>query len=479
MAFLTREKSGACPPAANSAALALALCLLLVVAGLAYADYRMGVAPSRLETEGAPGSTISGDILVINGGSDPIIVQVRVTSWKYDEQGHQIWADLTPAERGCNEWVSIAPRELRLAPKDKANVHYSVTIPPNAVGGYHAALMFLMIPDTGAPPPGEGTAPGSGVAASVSFRGQIAVPIYLTAPVAGKMDVKASAGEIEVVPPRGNQPMTFLIPLSNDGNTHIRARGKLVITDQNNAVRATVDIGERTLIPAAQQPLKAQFAGELPLGQYQALATIEYGYPEFDKVLVKECRFAVKAAGAAGDFVIQRKNGKQVLSLILENRGFVPVGFVTALDVFDAAGKRLAGAELAPAFVPPGNKLSVDRELGQSLAGRMVVARAAFGPLASVPAAGELASVVRCQWGEKEAVVELKNPGAKPLRLGGIWRLCPANAVVARRDKPQLIEPLVINPGQTARLTIGPLSADRAQEALLISVVSLPLADGG
>ena len=86
----------------------------VVFADVASAEHRIGVSPARVQLPAEAGDVISGEIEVINAGTEPFGVEASVTSWTVNERGERVWQDLTAEQRGANLWTNLAPVKFRL-----------------------------------------------------------------------------------------------------------------------------------------------------------------------------------------------------------------------------------------------------------------------------------------------------------------------------------------------------------------------------
>ena len=87
----------------------------------------------------------------------------------------------------------------------------------------------------------------------------------------------ALAADLVAEPPTASRNAVLSGALANAGSEPLVARGVAVILDAAGAVVGKASFEQRRLLPGERTTARAEYAGELPSGSYQAVATFEVG----------------------------------------------------------------------------------------------------------------------------------------------------------------------------------------------------------
>ncbi|WP_190329349.1 hypothetical protein [Streptomyces venezuelae] len=204
--------------------------------------------------EGTPGAVLQDTLSVTNPGPKPRTITLRGADARNTGSGA---FSVTPAKgtpKDTGAWISFAKRQVKVPPRTRAEVPFSVTVPTNAMPGDH---------------PGAIVASGGGRTVGVRVDLRVEGPT-LSALTVERVDVDTDAGSISY-------------DLVNRGNT--------VLTPKL-AVHADGVLGARLDRPARTLPV------ELLPGRRVSLTEPWPGAPAFDSVDVE---LTVTAAGGARD----------------------------------------------------------------------------------------------------------------------------------------------------------------------------------
>lgn len=181
----------------------------MAVKGVGFAlnlAYAFGVSPPRVEMRLPAGESFTGSFTVGNPSGSPVKVRVTVEDWSSAQDGRQV----IKGEVSSLGWLVFSSQELELRPNRSDIINYTVTLPKDAKGEYAAMVYFGTLPD-----PLKG---------GISVISRIGNAVYVI--VEGTEIVK---GEITNVIISRIEPLKIDVTIRNEGNIHIRPRGKIII----------------------------------------------------------------------------------------------------------------------------------------------------------------------------------------------------------------------------------------------------------
>lgn len=235
----------------------LAMGFLLVWARSGKAGSFLDVTPGFLEVSAEPGRTIRGNFKVRNPRADTVFVSIEVKDGWMEQRGV---ASPVPPE----EWLRLKiPKKLILHSDGSKTIPYRIVVPQNLAGEAMALIFFSVH-----------AAPTAGQPMNIQLRHGI--PIYLSAK--GTERAELSVVDVLASVPRGGGLETA-ITLYCDGNTHVRPRGDLRITDTfNQEVEAlSLDYGAPVFPGGRGKYYARAHRTDWAPGDYKALLTVTYG----------------------------------------------------------------------------------------------------------------------------------------------------------------------------------------------------------
>jgi hypothetical protein len=283
MHSMTRTASSS-PSVLASFALAVLFLLPSPVAALSF-------GPPSTDLDMDPGQTFRGTLQVFNEDVAAITVYPLVMNFEADteEQGtpRMYPADEDRLGRGLAKWVTVDRSAIMLAPGDRKELSYNVTVPKGAQPGGHYGAIILSTK-----PPGQR-------AGSVGIDQQIAS--LLLVHVRGEVQEEGSIAEFGFVGAKvsyDHLPVDFFMRFENAGNTHLRPVGTLLIEDAFGREVATIKVNDalRSVLPLSIRRFEFGWSrtqedasgwSELmkewknfAIGKYTATLILNYGTPE-------------------------------------------------------------------------------------------------------------------------------------------------------------------------------------------------------
>jgi len=120
----------------------LSLFSWLLVSPAAYAEVRLGLTPAKIELSLAGGEGTSGEITVVNEGSEPLEVSFYVRDYHFTEDGKIVFAEGQEKRWSASRWVEIGRASGHLFPGARITLPYHVRVPLGAEPGSHWAVIF-------------------------------------------------------------------------------------------------------------------------------------------------------------------------------------------------------------------------------------------------------------------------------------------------------------------------------------------------
>lgn len=174
-----------------------------------------------------PGETYVGSIRLHNETSSAETFSLHVKDFiASDEVGTPMFIDDAGA-RSMKDWISFSRPSLRIDAGDGELLMYTIRVPRSAApGGYYAGVQFSS---------------GSDVdAASYPVSGPLLL-VRVTGHVVEKGDVSSF---ITHQASQTSLPVEFSVRFQNDGNTHVKPKGFVSITNMFGGVSAIIPVNE-------------------------------------------------------------------------------------------------------------------------------------------------------------------------------------------------------------------------------------------
>lgn len=168
-------------------------------------------------------------------------------------------------QRSASDWIEVQPNKLILQPKQSRKVTVTVNVPnkPKLSGTYWS---IIYLTGSASPVEREGT--------TIMARQRLGVKEYIT--ITGTQQYEGYITGFKVVNPSIPQ---FQLVFKNIGNVQLDLTGEIRILNQKGTKVQTIEFDGIPVLPGAQRTfqLKDQEGSQLPPGEYQALAIVDYG----------------------------------------------------------------------------------------------------------------------------------------------------------------------------------------------------------
>jgi hypothetical protein len=226
------------------------LMLLSVVLFAAFGQERaqaLTVSPVRIELAGDPGTTITGEFLLINEQANQQLFYL--SSENFEARGEEGTPTFVASKEGLSSWVKTAP-SVRLLSGEKKKVQFKIDIPVSADPGGHFAAIFAGTSDPAAAAQGGQVSVGAKIGVLVLLR--------VNGEVAEGGGLLSFEGSGRVV---SGLPLTFSYRFQNTGGDRLRPTGDILLTNTfgMTAARILANPSEGNILPASTRKFTTEW----------------------------------------------------------------------------------------------------------------------------------------------------------------------------------------------------------------------------
>lgn len=235
------------------------LILLILGSGpimAAEGGFSLVTSPLPINLVTSPGSTVSAQLKVKNGGSQNEDLEVGIM--KFEAFGDEGLPRLIDREKGDDyfDWVTFSENNFMVAPNEWKTITMNINVPTSAAFGYYYAVTFSRKDDS--------LVVG---ARSTKIVGASAVLVLLEA------RVPQAIREVEVTNFEVNQkvyeflPSTFSLNLKNSGNVHVAPRGNIFIDSGNKKDLAILEVNnlKGSILPSSSRVFEVEWTDGFPI----------------------------------------------------------------------------------------------------------------------------------------------------------------------------------------------------------------------
>lgn len=179
---------------------------------------RLITSPLPINLVTTPGTTVTTELKVKNGGTTPEALKIDLMKFKaYEESGKPQLMDPEPEDEFL-KWITFSESRFILAPDEWKTVTATFTVPETASFGYYYAFVFSRAEDAQVTSSKETVVVG-GTAVLVLL--EVSIPDAKREVTVTEFSVNKRFYEF--------LPATFSVKLRNTGNVHIAPRGNIFI----------------------------------------------------------------------------------------------------------------------------------------------------------------------------------------------------------------------------------------------------------
>jgi hypothetical protein len=182
-------------------------------------SFNLVTSPLPISLSGPPGSTLTTDIRVKNGGNHDEKLKVSLMKFSaYGDTGKPAIADRGPGD-DYFDWVGFSPQSFDAPPNVWKSVHMTIKLPGSAAFGYYYAVVFS-----------RAGSPQKPVGKQNVLLGSTAVLVLVDAQVP---NAKRDANIVSFTADKNVYeflPATFSVKIHNSGNVHLVPSGNVFIS---------------------------------------------------------------------------------------------------------------------------------------------------------------------------------------------------------------------------------------------------------
>ncbi|NMC35703.1 DUF916 domain-containing protein [Candidatus Beckwithbacteria bacterium] len=238
------------------------------------------IIPPKFELFSNPGETISEKIRVKNNSDAPQTYTVLIEDFTTSgEEGDVVLEEeQSDTSYSLAKWIEPAFKDVILQPNEEKSLSFVVNVPRNAEpGGHYASILF------------QSNLEGVNVEGGASVAQRIGSLVLLR--VSGNVNEKAAIENFSTPAYQEKSPISFLLRVKNDSNTHIRPQGTIVITNLFGKKVAEIPLQGLNVLPGAIRKMETIWDEGNVLGVYTATLIATYGQQKLP--LTAAVRFTV------------------------------------------------------------------------------------------------------------------------------------------------------------------------------------------
>jgi hypothetical protein len=229
------------------------------VSGRFFGCYAAGlnlvISPLPISLTTSPGSTVSAQLKIKNGGDETETIHVGLMKFKaYNDDGQPRLFD---REKGDDyfDWVNFSDNDFTILPGEWKNITTTINVPETAAFGYYYAVTFSRKDDI------------SANNKATKIEGAVSVLILLN------VNSPNAISKIEVTEFQVDRkvyeflPINFSIKLKNSGNIHIAPRGNIFIDQGKKTDLALLDINDvqGNILPGSSRIFNTSWSDGFPI----------------------------------------------------------------------------------------------------------------------------------------------------------------------------------------------------------------------
>lgn len=222
------------------------------------------IVPPKIELFANPGDTISESIRLTNNSQSPQTYSIAVEDFRSTgEEGQVVLEEVDLSSYSLRSWIKPGAPAIVVQPNEEVVYPFSIVIPKNAEpGGHYASILFQI--------GGAENVPGV-----TSVRSRVGALILLR--ISGDVKEEAKIESFEAPNFSQKGPVEFSLRVSNNGTTHIRPNGTIIVTNIFGRKVAEVPLSGLNVFPGAIRKMDTMWEKENLFGMYTATLVATYG----------------------------------------------------------------------------------------------------------------------------------------------------------------------------------------------------------
>ncbi len=228
------------------------------------------ISPPLNELILEPGSKSTHGLSLYNNSNSPIIVDLRVSPFVPEGENGQVNVADEPLPKS-QDWVTVYPSRVTLAPKEAKTISYTIELPSNAPpGGFYFAIVASSSPRKYQSHGGQ-LESGASVVASVSE--------LVFVKINGPVSYNAKIEEFNTANKKRfffYGPINFIARIKNLSNVHTIFSNQIEVENVIFPEKYVLKMKDQRIMPNAIRKFTAAMPGKWHLGYYKATLTSSY-----------------------------------------------------------------------------------------------------------------------------------------------------------------------------------------------------------
>lgn len=225
----------------------------------------LSLSPVHYEFRADPGETIIEKMKVYN----PTDRNLEVTMEKEDfqprgETGQVIVRETDNPRYSLKNWVTVAPGEFTLGPREEKFVQITIVVPQGATpGGKYVSVLAVM----------NSGGVGEGTGSLISQKVGALILLSVNGPVTENLEIK----DIQAPAFSEYGPIPIDVRFANQGTVHVRPRGFVSVTDMLGRKIADLEFSGQNVIPGAVRKIGVSLDKKWLWGKFSIRVVGDYG----------------------------------------------------------------------------------------------------------------------------------------------------------------------------------------------------------
>lgn len=239
---------------------------------------QMTIIPPRFELFANPGDVVNETIRLRNSSDSPYNFGVLVEDFSSAGEKGQVVLEEgeTDASYSLKNWIETSSQNLLVQPNDEVVLPFTITVPKDAEpGGHYASILFQL-----------GGEPAEGV---TSVQHRVGALVLLR--VSGDIVEDATIESFSAPAYSKSGPVSFDLRVKNNGTTHIRPKGSIIITNLFGKKIDEIPLNGFNVFPQAIRKMTTDWSRENIAGHFTATLVATYG--QQNKPLTAATNFTV------------------------------------------------------------------------------------------------------------------------------------------------------------------------------------------
>lgn len=250
------------------------LCLIIAAFTLILTPFQLAFAQTSSEVEESitlspaiskpvadSGTVLKGSLTVINNGQTEYQFLAYARPFSVSTESYDPNYTEVNERTEAYQWVQFAKTNIRLAPGERVEVPYTITIPEKATAGGHYAVLFAE------------TQPQESESTQVARKKRVGSLLYVT--VNGELVNSGSLESWDTQLWQKSKPVTTAFRVKNDGNVHFQVNSQITFSTIFNKPRLQLN-QEQLVLPGTTRKIVAQMEKTPPIGIYRVSGTVSY-----------------------------------------------------------------------------------------------------------------------------------------------------------------------------------------------------------